>query len=88
MTVAVVVLILGVPVVELVMARIELVDAIVVCRGRLRWGDGVSDDSGAVMLHYVRLSVRGSPLLLLGVRLRTRGGRGNAPHITSPTSAP
>ena len=86
--VAVVALTVGVPVVELVVAGVELVDAVVVWRGRFRWGDGRSYESGAVMLHYVHLSVRGPPRLLLAVRVRVRGGRGTAPHITSPISAP
>ena len=49
--VAIVALSIGVPVVELVVVGVELVDAVLVLRGRLRWGDGVSDKSGAVMLH-------------------------------------
>ena len=86
--VAVVALTVGVPVVELVVAGVELVDAVVVWRGRFRWGDEVSYQSGAVMLDYIHLSVRGPPRLLLAVRLRVRGGRATAPHVTSPISAP
>ena len=77
----------GVRVVELVVAGVELVNAVVVWRDCLQWGDGVSDESSAVMLHYVRLSVRGPPLLLLAVRLRARAGRGTAPYVSSATSA-
>ena len=72
--VAVVALAVGVPVVELVVVDVELVDAVVVWRGRLRWGNEVSDKSGAVMLYYVCLSMRGPPWLLLVIRLRARGG--------------
>ena len=86
--VAVVALTVGVPVVKLVVAGVELVDAVVVWRGRFQWMDEVSYESGAVMLHYVHLSMRRSPWLLLAVRLRARGGRGTAPHVTSPISAP
>ena len=86
--VAVVILAAEVPVVDLVVADVELVDAVVVWCDRFRWDDGVSDESSAAMLHYARLSVRGPPLLLLAVRLRVRGGRGTAPLVTSPTSAP
>ena len=86
--VAIVALALGVPVVELVVVGVELVDAVLVWRGRLRWGDGVSDKSGAVMLHYVYLSMRGPSRLLLAVRLRARGGRRPEPYVTSPISAP
>ena len=78
----------GVPVVGLVVAGVELVNAVVVWHGRLRWGDGKSDESGSVMLHYVRLFVREPPLLLLPVRLRARRGRGTDPYVFCPTSAP
>ena len=83
--VSVVTLAVGVRVVELVVAGVELVNAVVVWRDRLQWGDAVSDESGAVMLHYVHLSVRGPPLLLLGVGLWARGAEA-APHFTSATS--
>ena len=86
--VAVVALTVRVPVVELVVVGVELVDAAVVWRGRLRWSDEVSDKSGAAMLHYVYLSMRGSPRLLPAVRLRARGVRRPAPHVTSTISAP
>ena len=79
--VAVVALTVGVPVVELVVTGVELVDVVVV------WGDEVSDESGAVMLHFIRLSARGSLPLLLTVRLRARGGGRNC-DVTSTTSVP
>ena len=79
--VAVVALAVGVPVVELVVTGVELVDVVVV------WGDEVSDESGAVMLHFVRLSVRRSLPLLLTVRLRARRGERNR-DVTSTTSVP
>ena len=89
MIVAVVVLTVRVvPVGELVVAGVGLVDAVVVWRGLLRWGDGVGDKGDAVMLYYIRLSVGGPLMLLLAVRLRASGGRGTAPHVTSPTSDP
>ena len=65
--VAVVALAVGVSVVELVVAGVELVDAVVVWCGCLRLGDEVSDESGAVMLHYVHLSMREPSLLPLTV---------------------
>ena len=77
----VVALAVGVPVVELVVTGVELVDVVVV------WGDEVSDESGAVMLHFVRLSARRSLPLLLTVRLRARRGDRNR-DITSTTSVP
>ena len=75
----VVALAVGVPVVELVVTGVELVDVVVV------WGDEVSDESGAVMLHFVRLSARRSLPLLLTVRLRARRGERNR-DVTSTTS--
>ena len=86
--IAVVALTVGVSVVELVVAGVELVDAVVVWRDRFRLSDGMIYESGAVMLHYVHLFVREPPRLLLAVRLRARRGRGTAPHVTSPISAP
>ena len=86
--VAIITFTVEVPGVEQVVTGVELVDTVVVWQSRLRWGDGVSDESDAVMLHYVRLSVRRPPLLLLAVRFRARGGRRTAPHVTFPTSAP
>ena len=77
----------GVRIVELVVAGVELVNAVVVWRDCLQWGDEVSDERGTVMLHYVRLSARGPPLLLLAVRLRAREGRGTAFYVISATSA-
>ena len=79
--VAVVALAVGVPVVELVVTGVELVDVVVV------WGDEVSDESGAVMLHFVRLSARRSLPLLLTIRLRARRGERNR-DVTSTTSVP
>ena len=79
--VAVVALAVGVPVVELVVTGVELVDVVVV------WGDEVSDESSAVMLHFVRLSARRSLPLLLTIRLRARRGERNR-DVTSTTSVP